>query len=163
MSSADDWIAIQNAIATYVIAVDTRDIDLFDIVFTPDAKIELANTGTFDPASYGSLCRENLAQLDGTQHHLGLPAINIDGDIAHARTYFVAQHSLNALAPDPHLVIGGWYDDTLARTAVGWRITHRTGTAVWFDGNPNVLGYAFPTGAAPRGPGHAAPGWLRRG
>lgn len=153
-------LSIHNLLSTYVIAVDTRQVELFDRIFTPDARIELANTGTFSPAEYADLCRTNLVTLDGTQHHLGLPAISIEGERAFSRVYFIAQHSRNSLAPAAHLVIGGWYDDELALVDGDWKISKRTGTAVWFDGNPQVLGYDFPMGAAPRGPGHAAPAWL---
>src|SRR5262249_53553345 len=96
-----------------------------------------------------------------TQHHLGLPAIRVEGDRASSRCYFVAQHVRNALAPRPALLIGGWYDDELARGREGWRIRVRRGTAVWCDGNPEVLGaLPYPIGAPPRGPGHEAPAWL---
>src|SRR5262249_4656617 len=106
------------------------------------------------------LAEEGLGNLDATQHHLGLPLIRIDGDRAHARCYFMAQHVRNALAPNPFLLIGGWYTDDLVRTERGWRIGRRVGTALWYDGNPLVLGYEFPMGAVPRGDGHKAPGWL---
>jgi hypothetical protein len=33
----------------------------------------------------------------------------------------------------------GWYDDRLARTTAGWRITHRTCRTLWSGGNPAVL------------------------
>jgi ketosteroid isomerase-like protein len=159
-NDAVSLLAVHNLLSAYVIAVDTRQVELFQDVFTPDAVIDLANTGRFSPAEYADLCRTNLATLDGTQHHLGLPAIRFESDRAFSRTYFVAQHTRNSLAPAAHLVIGGWYDDEIARIDGDWRITKRTGTAVWFDGNPQVLGYNFPVGAAPRGPGHAAPAWL---
>jgi hypothetical protein len=64
------------------------------------------------------------------------------------------------LCGQPHFTIGGWYDDDLIRTADGWHIVHRTGTAVWFDGNPKVLEYDTESGAPPRVLGHAAPEWL---
>ena len=160
MSLADDWFAINNAIATYVVAVDTRDMRLLDQVFTKDARIDLATVGVLDPAAYAELCNTVLPGLDATQHHLGLPVIAIEGDKAQARTYFIAQHTRNALAPDPHFLVGGWYDDEFARTAEGWRITSRTGTAAWFDGNAQVLGQDIPAGAPPRTAGHAAPAWL---
>jgi hypothetical protein len=72
-----------------------------------------------------------------------------------------AQHVKNALAPSPYLMIGGWYDDRLASVDGQWLITVRTGTALWYDGNPEVLGYPMPAGALPPTPGHACPPWLR--
>ena len=65
------------------------------------------------------------------------------------------------LAPNSFLLIGGWYTDDLVRTEDGWRIEKRIGTAVWYDGNPDVLGMGnFPMGAQPRGDGHNSPAWL---
>ncbi len=161
-SRFEDYLSIQNALALYVTAIDTRDLALFDLCFTPDAQIQLSGVGDgpMSPATYRQLSEAGLAALDATQHHLSLPLIEIDGDRAHARCYFMAQHVRNALAPSPFLMIGGWYTDDLIRTEQGWRITRRTGTALWFDGNPQVLGYDFPGGASPRGGGHLAPGWL---
>ena len=162
MGLSDDWLAIGNALSTYVVALDSRDLGLFDLVFTKDAKIDLVGVGVFSPEEYASMCEKSLPQFDATHHHLGLPVISIQGDTAHARTYFTAQHTINALAPQPHFMIGGWYDDDLVRTADGWRIAHKTGTAVWSDGNPKVLGYDGEPGASPRAPGHSAPAWLTK-
>jgi hypothetical protein len=153
---------IEQVLATYSIAIDTRRPDLLDRCFGAGAELHLDGVGALDLAQYKEMCRTALPGLDATQHHLGLPAIRVEGDRASSRCYFVAQHVKNALAPRPALLIGGWYDDELARTAGGWRILRRRGTAVWYEGNPDVLGYAFPMGASPRGPGHEAPGWLLR-
>jgi hypothetical protein len=155
-----DFQDIQRALAIYVAALDSRDFPLFDQCFTPDADIVLAGVGTMTPDSYRRIAVEGLSKLDATQHHLGLPLITLDGDRAHARCYFMAQHVRNDLAPNPFLLIGGWYTDDLARTPAGWRITRRVGTALWYDGNPKVLGYDFPMGATPRAEGHGSPPWL---
>lgn len=157
-----DLKEIERALAIYVVALDSRALSLFDECFTPDASISLAGVGHMTTESYKRLAEEGLGRLDATQHHLGLPLIRLDGDRAEARTYFMAQHVQNALAPNPCLLIGGWYTDVLERSASGWRITRREGTALWYDGNPQVLGYDFPTGAVPRGAAHAAPSWAAR-
>jgi hypothetical protein len=153
---------IQRALAVYVVALDSRAFSLFDECFTPDAEIVLAGVGTMTPESYRRIAEEGLARLDATQHHLGVPLIQIEGDKAHARCYFMAQHVRNDLAPNPFLLIGGWYTDDLVHTSAGWRIARRVGTAIWYDGNPQVLGYDFPMGATPRAEGHGAPSWLLR-
>ena len=151
---------IEQVLATYSIAIDTRRPDLLERCFAPGAELHLDGVGALDLEQYKERCRTALPALDATQHHLGVPAIRIEGDRASSRCYFVAQHVKNALAPRSALLIGGWYDDELARTAGAWRIARRRGSAVWYDGNPDVLGYAFPMGASARGPGHDAPGWL---
>jgi hypothetical protein len=155
-----DIYEIQKILSKYVIAVDSKEFGLFDQCFTEDAEIELANTGVFTKESYKQLCSQALPNLDATQHHLGLPIIEVDGDKASSRCYFVAQHVSNKLAPKPFLIIGGWYNDQFARVKGEWRITRRQGVAVWFDGNPDVLGYPFPPGALASVPGRECPGWL---
>ena len=35
--------------------------------------------------------------------------------------------------------VRGWYDDTLKRTAAGWRITHRVSRNICATGNEKVL------------------------
>lgn len=154
-----DYQDIQRALATYVVALDSRELALFRQCFTPNAKIMLAGMGDMTTESYMKLAEEGLGRLDATQHHLGLPLIRLDGDRAYARCYFMAQHARNDLAPNGLLLIGGWYTDEIVRTGDGWRIAQRVGTALWYDGNPQVLGYDFPMGATPRGPGHTAPAW----
>jgi hypothetical protein len=152
---------INRALALYVVAIDTRELSLFDRCFTPDAQIILGGVGEMTPASYKELATKGLGALNATQHHLGLPLIDLDGDRAHARCYFMAQHVRNDLAAKPFLMIGGWYTDDLLRTDDGWRITRRVGTALWYDGNPEVLGMGnFPMGATPRAEGHLPPDWL---
>lgn len=160
--TAEDVVAIQQVLARYVIAIDSRTPELLRQCFTPDAAIRLAGLPELTVEGYIAVGREALPKLDATLHHLGLPAIRVEGDRAFSRTYFMANHVRNALAPAATgLMIGGWYDDELVRTTDGWRISQRTGTALWAEGNPAVIeGADYPLGATPRGPGHAAPGWM---
>jgi 3-phenylpropionate/cinnamic acid dioxygenase small subunit len=144
----------------YAVAVDTQQLELFDDCFTAQARIELQTVGVFDREGYRRLCRENLPNLDATQHTIGNPSITVDGDAAVSRCYFVAQHVRNALAPHPCLVIGGWYDDEFSKIDGKWRITSRLGTAAWADGNPAVLGLQA-VGALEWRPSRACPSWMR--
>ncbi|MBY0509436.1 MAG: nuclear transport factor 2 family protein [Rhodospirillaceae bacterium] len=158
-----DVYEISQVLYRYTVAIDSRAYDLFDRCFTPDATIELAGMGVMTRDGYRKIARENLVHFDATQHAIGNPSIQVDGDRAHSRCYFTAQHVKNALAPKPFMIIGGWYDDTFARVGGQengtWLIKTRLGTALWFDGNPEVLNYPLPPGALPRTPGHEAPAW----
>ncbi|WP_157985267.1 nuclear transport factor 2 family protein [Lentzea terrae] len=51
----------------------------------------------------------------------------------------LAQHIRRNTPGGELYVVTGRYDDTLRRTADGWRFTHRTLTRSWSDGNPAVL------------------------
>ena len=154
-----DVYEISQVLYRYTVAIDSRAYELFDRCFTADATIELAGMGVMTRDGYRKIARENLVSFDATQHVVSNPSIQVDGDRAYSRCYFTAQHVKNALAPRPCMIIGGWYDDKFARVDGAWLITARVGTALWFDGNPEVLSYPLPPGALPRTPGHEAPSW----
>lgn len=156
-----DVFAIQQVLTRYVIAIDSLQPELLIDCFTEDARIDLGGVDAGTVAEYVNVCKTALPNLDGTHHHLSIPAISVQGERAYSRCYFTAQHVKNSLSPAHSLLIGGWYDDELVRRGDGWRICKRRGTPVWYDGNPQVLGYDMPMGAGPRGAGHAAPDWLR--
>jgi len=150
MSWLDDVHEIEQVIYAYAIAIDTRDWDLLDACFAPDAAIQMSVAGRYpSPAAYRDKARATLATLDATHHVFSSPRIVPDGEGARAHTYYQAQHARNDLAPDSLLMIGGWVEDRFARRDGRWVITARHGTAVWFDGNPHVLGLDVGRGANP--------------
>jgi len=142
MSHLDDVHAIEQLLYRYAVAIDTRDIDALDDVFTPDARLDMSVAGTMTPAEYQAKARRVLAELDATHHLIASPIVEIGdgGDTATSHCYYQAQHVSNDSPGGPLLLIGGWIDDEVVRTAEGWRIARRRGRAVWFDGNPAVLG-----------------------
>ncbi|HEY8546165.1 MAG TPA: nuclear transport factor 2 family protein [Acidimicrobiales bacterium] len=142
MSRLDDVHAIEQLLYRYAVAIDTRDLAALDAVFTPDAWLDMSVAGTLTPAEYRAKAATVLADLDATHHLLASPLVEVadDGTTATAHCYYQAQHVRNDCPGGPLLLIGGWIDDELVRTPEGWRITRRRGRAVWFDGNPAVLG-----------------------
>ena len=153
---------IQQALLKYAIALDARQPDLMDQVFTKDAEIVLSGTGTFTVESYKKLSGEVLPQLETTQHFCGAPVIRIAGDRAWTPCYFIAQHSRTSLAPEPFLIAAGHYDDELVRVGDSWRISKRTGVSTWVDGNTAVLGFPIPPGGLPWLTERNCPEWLLR-
>jgi len=144
-----DVHAIEQVLYRYAIAIDTGDLGGLDEVFTPDARLDMSVAGTLTPAEYRARCERVLTGLDATHHLVASPVVTVDGDTATAHTYYQAQHARNGCPGGPLLLIGGWIDDELVRTAGGWRITRRRGRAVWFDGNPAVLELDVVAGANP--------------
>ena len=74
---------------------------------------------------------------------------DIDGDTARAGCYFTGHAYRQGTPGGEHFTMGGRYDDELERTDQGWRITKRTLTLLWADGNERVR---FPS-AESRGQG----------
>src|SRR6202012_1992864 len=114
-----DIECITRALGLYVIALDSSELPMFDQVFVPAAQVTLGGMGEMTAESYKEAAVQGLSALNATQHHLGLPVIDLNGDVAHSRCYFMAQHVRNDLAPNPFLLIGGWYPDDLKRTDDG--------------------------------------------
>jgi hypothetical protein len=123
-----DRLAIQDLIARYAVAVDSRDYDDLDELFTPDAHIDFTAFGgpCGPPEEIKTFLRESLAFFRRTQHLMGLPVITLDGDRATARTPCTNPMVLDdADGATKVWLIGLWYDDELARTDRGWRFTSR--------------------------------------
>ena len=157
---SDDYMALQQLIMAYAVAVDGRRIGLLQDIFAPDARVEIRMFGVWDRAGWIAHCKEELPKLDATSHFCAPPVVQVSGDIARSRCLFVSQQVLNELRPNPFLTIGGYYDDEFARVDGRWWITGRTGTSCWWQGNPRVLGRDVPVGAIDWGEGHQTPAWV---
>ena len=128
VQDALDILEIQSLIARYPVAVDSRDFDALDALFTPDAVVDYSAFG----GPCGSLAQakrflaEALAGFVRTQHMVGLPAVTLQGDRAQARTCCHNPMVIaNADGTLSDWLFGLWYVDELARTADGWRFTAR--------------------------------------
>ena len=126
--------AIRNTLAQYPFAIDDKNFDRLDRVFTEDA---VANYG----APIGVLAglpaiktiADGLAQFNRTHHSYGTQYIKICSPIsAIAITYFTSSQFLTAevgatLVPDTKVLYAyGQYQDTLAKQNDGtWKITYR--------------------------------------
>ena len=154
-----DHIAIQRTLMTYVVAIDSRALDLFGQCFAEGEVIHMGKK-SYSWREWAASVGKSLERLDATHHFLSPSLIDLNGDRASSRTYYTAQHTRNDLGDRPNLTIGGWYDDELERRGDRWLIVRRMGATVWAEGNPDVLGGVFPVGATRRGSRHAAPAWL---
>ena len=137
---AADVVAIEQVLYHYAYALDARDYDALDEVFTADASLHTSGGTLMSPAQYKAMCETELAKLDATHHMVTNTTVIVDGDRATARAYFQAQHVKLSLAPDSQFLMAGWVDDEFERRADGWRITDRRWHSAWSSGNPAVLG-----------------------
>ena len=123
-----DRLNISDLIARYAVAVDSRDYDALDSLFTDDARIDFTAFGGPDgsPAEIKDFLAANLGIFSRTQHMMGLPVITLDGDQATART--PCNNPMVVTDADGSTkvwLIGLWYDDSLVRTPDGWRFSAR--------------------------------------
>ena len=138
VSALADRQAIVDLTIAYCWALDMRQWDELDAVFTADAVADLG--GEYDglDAIKGRVSTVLLA-LDASQHVVSTHQVHVDGDRATCRCSLRAQHVKAGLDGGTTFMFGGRYEDELVRTAAGWRIARRRLAPIWTDGNPAVL------------------------
>ena len=121
MSDRADIAAL---LVRYTRAVDGRQWDELDRVFTADAVIDYSAFGgvVADLAGAKRFLAESMAMFAVTQHMLGLPEVTLDGDRARAVTPCHNPMVLTGDAGGAVMVCSLWYHHELVRTAAGWRI-----------------------------------------
>ncbi|MDX2274584.1 MAG: nuclear transport factor 2 family protein [Hyphomonadaceae bacterium] len=134
-----DVLEIQALLATYVFALDEKDFDALDSVFTPDASFDYTATGgvTGDWKTIKPWLQAALARFPVTQHLVGLPRIRLDGDKATCATMLFNPMLVKHNGKDVLFFIGATYRDDLVRTKEGWRITRRVETDPWMKDLPS--------------------------
>jgi SnoaL-like protein len=140
MSEYEDKTAIIEILNLYGLALDAREWELFDRIFTSDVVAEFGPAG----AAWRGL-DEFVAsfadfhdRLDSHQHTMMGQVVHVDGDRANAFSYGNWLLVRAAAEDGPTWLGTGWYDDELVRTENGWRIQHRVCRLQSWSGNPLV-------------------------
>lgn len=138
--TASDKSAIIEALNLYAFALDARQWDLFDRVFTNDVE------AVFGPAGAGwnglSEFKESFAgfhaTLDRHVHTMMGQLVHVDGDTANAFSFGNWLLVREAAEGGSTWLGTGYYDDELVRTDQGWRIKKRVCRLLSWTGNPSV-------------------------
>jgi hypothetical protein len=129
LQELSDRLEIQDLQAAYSHAIDTRDFDALDRVFTKDAFIDYTAFG----GSAGGLeetkafLRKAMPMFGGFQHMVATSQVRLSGNRATAKTICWNPMVMKADGPgEPRVFFCGlWYHDEYLRTLDGWRITRR--------------------------------------
>jgi len=123
----------------YAKAIDTRDRELFADCFTPDG---IFSTPLGERVGRAEIAATSaISHLDACQHVTTNQTVDISGDTATMRSYFIASHLKYDHPGGANYIVGGQYDDELARCDDGvWRFTRRKITILWNLGNAAVMG-----------------------
>ncbi len=128
LQEISDRLEIQDLMVRYSHAVDTRQWDLLDEVFTADAYIDYSAMGgsAGDLLSTKEFLATTLPNFLAFQHLISNSSISVDGDTATGRTLchnpmLVA----DAEGRQSLMLCGLWYLDTFARVDGQWRIRRR--------------------------------------
>jgi hypothetical protein len=138
--SSDDTSNIINQVNLYPVAVDSLNFDLFDEIFAQDAHVDFGGPAQWNDLV--SLKRDFLAihePFRATQHKTGNHRVTVNGGQANCFAYVHACFVRDVGEGGNIFEVRGWYDDTLARTADGWRITRRIARNICATGNEKVL------------------------
>lgn len=142
LQQLSDRAEIQDLITRYAYAIDDRNWDGLDQIFTEDAVIDYRAAG----GPVGTLpetkafLAEAMAQFSAFQHLSTTSDIVINGDEARARTILFNPMVMQHEGEERVFFIGLWYEDEFRRTADGWRIKARREKKSWAFNQPaNML------------------------
>lgn len=135
LQQISDRIEIADVITRYTRAVDLREWDRLDTVFTPDAQIDYTSTG--GTAGSRDEIKTWLAEtlplfFTDWLHLVGQLDVTFDGpDAADVSAYFT--NPMTMLDGEP-VEVAGVYHHRMIRTADGWRSERLTEQKVWARG-----------------------------
>jgi hypothetical protein len=142
-----DRFELEQLMTKYVEAIDSKDWDMLDEVFTEDAILDYESSGGPDgKGDYPTIkkwLQENLAMFPMTQHLIGKSSIEYYGDSAKCKTIFHNPVGVPVNVDgiyDPQgdklhiFIVGGWYNDDCIKTAKGWRIERKVEEQAYMQG-----------------------------
>lgn len=131
---------IVNLVNLYAVAVDSRQWQLFDQVFTADAVTDFGGGAAFSGLE---TIRQLFAAIhepfDSTLHVTTNHHVRANGTTATCLSYVHGRFLREVDEGGTMFESTGWYDDALILTGDGWRIASRKCRTVWWGGNPRVL------------------------
>ncbi len=128
LEQISDEIELRKLVITYANAIDAREFDVLDRVFTPDAEIDYTEMGGMKgkyPAIKAWL-PSALQHFPAYMHLIGNQAFEVNGDRASGQVSCINPMVIpTAEGGRDTLFLGLWYFDRYQRTAQGWRICER--------------------------------------
>jgi SnoaL-like domain len=140
-----DRLEIQDLIARYALGQDLHidgDNDVLDEwkhIFATDAKLDYSVAGAPSPISPEQIVEimrgpnGSMGALKRWQHFQGVAIVEIDDDVAAARTPHIHTHQGETNGNGWNLIQTGFFVDRLERGPEGWRIVDRKLEILWMD------------------------------
>ena len=146
LQEISDRIEIQELLVRYSHSVDTRDWEMYENVFTPDAFIDYTcfggpKGGVKEIRAFLEMAMPNFQSF---QHMIANTVLDfVDDDHAKGRTICHNPMVMDVGEGKQHVFYCGlWYLDELVRTSDGWRIASRVEEKSYTHNMPE--GFAVP-------------------
>ncbi|MCU1380295.1 MAG: hypothetical protein JWN29_3278 [Acidimicrobiales bacterium] len=142
LEEISDRMEIQDLQVAYSHAIDFKNFDELDDVFTPDAHIDYTVFGG-PKGSYAEIkkfLQDTMPMFKSYFHMIATSKITIDGDTATGVT--ICHNPMVFPLPDDgeHVFVCGlWYHDKYVRTPAGWRIAERVEEKSYVENMPPGL------------------------
>ena len=149
LQEISDRLEIQQLMINYSTAIDERDFDKLDQVFTPDAYIDYRAMGGID-GRYPEIkawLKEIMPTFPNYYHMLGNPSVTISSNSATSRTICFNPMVTGAAEGQSQTEVffcGLWYADKHTRTADGWRIAERIEESCFLHNAPEHIRRLYP-------------------
>jgi SnoaL-like domain len=129
LQQISDRIEIDELLARYSHAVDSRNWPLYRTLFTADARIDYTEMGG-DVGGVDEITEylsNAMPMFTGFQHMVSNIIIEFDGsDRATVRSILYNPMILGGGTPEEHIFVCGlWYRDVVVRTTDGWKFQSR--------------------------------------
>jgi hypothetical protein len=128
LQEISDRLEIQDLMNAYATAIDTKNFDGLDKVFTPDAYIDYRAMGGIDGRfpEVKAWLAQVLPNFSTYYHMIGNISIKVDGDTATSKIICFNPMQMDiADGSKQTMFLGLWYIDKFVRTAEGWRMCER--------------------------------------
>jgi hypothetical protein len=142
-----DDAELARLVTDYAYAIDERDWDTLDRVFTPDAYIDYRAMGGID-GPYPKIkawLPEALKSFPAYMHFIGNLSFRVEGDAATGKV--ACFNPMVVPRPDQSgsdtMFLGLWYLDRYVRTRAGWRIAERVEKKAFEHGMPQWMKQAL--------------------
>lgn len=133
LQQLSDRAEIQDLIVREAAAMDRGDWDHWRDCFAPNAAIDYSeNDGAVGaPDEVGAWLASVFGRFHSCQHLSSNAEIRLDGDRAEIRTMQYIAVKMTASDGERVVFSGIWFQDEVARTEQGWRITKRYEELAW--------------------------------
>jgi hypothetical protein len=153
----DQWqdrLAVHDIMNRYALAIDQKDWDGLEHVFTESVTADFLSFGTPNvwqgPATgWIAQVRATIDGMDATQHVMSNHLYDLRATAAVGTTYVQARHICNTARGDSTYIIGGHYEVTMSNLGGAWRIAQYKLVCTWHEGNRSVLAAAVKRAADP--------------